>query len=691
MSEQKNEWDEFLLEWPKEKLKAMTLEQYSNIGDKNTFTYWLEHRLQDFGGIKGGSSYKFAIYRCNPDKLLKSTDSPKYETDGTYAWESKWGDSADTVFSRIKQMILEVVEAISENRLAPIEASELFTTVKWKIAFLYQSRAEPILPCVFRKEIFESYFKEKPLTISQAAEKLKGTLNAENLMSESKNIFLAWAELDELGLWKLSHGEGPLSSHYQWLNQNKYLTLHADTKKSQAEHFRTKLKRGDYVCLTHSGKPQMLVRVLSDGLVTDPTSPLGPKWLLRHYEVISESKSKKVYSGIKRAWSPNYNSTLGSVNTGDLSFFEEYLLQPYFNLSLSDLVDGVDPIEISYQDVIVDETDDRMAQNTIYFGPPGTGKTYLLQQLMEEYTTDTSGEPLERFKMVTFHQSYGYEEFIEGMRAKTENGNIHYSVESGLFKQLCELAKADPQQRYALFIDEINRGNISKILGELITLIEPDKRQGESNQLSVVLPYSGESFSVPSNLDIFGAMNTADRSLTMLDTALRRRFDFIEMPPQYSLLNGTVINGIDLGDLLRVLNERIEYLYDREHCLGHAFFIPLLKLESQPTQALEALAKVFKNKILPLLEEYFYEDWGKIRLVLGDNQKPHESHQFVLVSKTDAETTRYNLFGSNHELDEYDAEKPNFVINAAAFDSWESYQGIIKAPPSDSNKMEQGE
>lgn len=177
----------------------------------------------------------------------------------------------------------------------------------------------------------------------------------------------------------------------------------------------------------------------------------------------------------------------------------------------------------------------------------------------------------------------------------------------------------------------------------------------------------------------------------MLDTALRRRFDFIEMPPQYSLLNGTVINGIDLGHLLRVLNERIEYLYDREHCLGHAFFIPLVGLENQPTQALEALAKVFKNKILPLLEEYFYEDWGKIRLVLGDNQKPHESHQFVLVSKTDAETTRYNLFGSNHELDEYDAEKPNFVINAAAFDSWESYQGIIKAPPSDSNKMEQGE
>ncbi|EMV1421600.1 AAA family ATPase, partial [Escherichia coli] len=187
-----------------------------------------------------------------------------------------------------------------------------------------------------------------------------------------------------------------------------------------------------------------------------------------------------------------------------------------------------------------------------------------------------SAEAIQRFAVVTFHQSYGYEEFIEGMRARSdESGNISYPIEPGIFMRLCQRANADPAHRYAIFIDEINRGNISKIFGELISLIEVDKRAGMPNAMSLQLSYSGDHFSVPANVDIIGAMNTADRSLALLDTALRRRFDFVEMMPDLSLLSGAKVKGIELESLLEKLNSRIEALYDREHTLGHAFFMPV--------------------------------------------------------------------------------------------------------------------
>ncbi|EKO3382281.1 AAA family ATPase [Vibrio fluvialis] len=237
------------------------------------------------------------------------------------------------------------------------------------------------------------------------------------------------------------------------------------------------------------------------------------------------------------------------------------------------------------------------------------------------------------------------------------------------------------KENYVLVIDEINRGNISKIFGELITLIEPSKRKGASEALELVLPNSGKSFSVPDNLFLIGTMNTADRSLAMMDTALRRRFDFVEMMPKPEVFAETSkVKGIDLESLLRALDQRIEILYDREHTLGHAFFMPVKELvdDGDEEQAFSALVSAFQNKIIPLLEEYFFEDWSKIRLVLADNQKKSQDLQFV--SEQVQNTQQLNdLFGNNHELEQYGQSITKYTLADKEADVWtkpESYIGI---------------
>ncbi|ECQ5666981.1 AAA domain-containing protein [Campylobacter jejuni] len=390
--------------------------------------------------------------------------------------------------------------------------------------------------------------------------------------------------------------------------------------------------------------------------------------------------------------------------------------------------------------------------NQILYGPPGTGKTYhTIDKALEILGENLENRDEKKAKFdeyvkngqivfTTFHQSYGYEEFVEGIKpridSKENSKEVEYEIKDGIFKELCKKAldnykvslltqeefvksedlenkieifldelvdqqkfiekiqsggfkleeynekyriitddtnanlylnleifktllenkdkiingrsikqilnnkhrrqidsyyfqlvklfkereqdyKVDnnPSEKpelkpYIIIIDETNRGNVSKIFGELITLIEPSKRIGEKEELKVTLPYSGEKFGVPKNVYIIGTMNTADRSITSLDTALRRRFEFIEMMPDVSKLSMDC-EGINLQELLKAINTRIEYLLDREKTIGHAFFVSVENLED--------LKKVFQNKIIPLLQEYFYNDYALINEVLNDN------------------------------------------------------------------------
>jgi hypothetical protein len=248
-----------------------------------------------------------------------------------------------------------------------------------------------------------------------------------------------------------------------------------------------------------------------------------------------------------------------------------------------------------------------------------------------------------RYEMITFHQSYSYEEFIEGIRPGfDEEEDLRYKIEPGIFLRIAEKARKDSENNYAIFIDEINRGNISKIFGELITLIESDKRQGGENELEVILPYSKSKFSVPSNLYIIGTMNTADRSIALIDTALRRRFCFKEMMPKSTHLKDDV-EGINLQLLLDKINERIEFLLDRDHTIGHSFFMK--------THSKNEICAIFKNKIIPLLQEYFYNDWEKVQLILGDNKGwgKTEEQKLVRVKKHYDLSAEKELFGADIE------------------------------------------
>ena len=325
-------------------------------------------------------------------------------------------------------------------------------------------------------------------------------------------------------------------------------------------------------------------------------------------------------------------------------------------------------------------TDVKHPKNQILYGPPGTGKTYHAVDhalaIIDGANVRERGErDSARFQelrdsgqiaMVTFHQNYAYEDFIEGIRPQLSHkvsGQVGYVLQSGIFKQIAEAANAKEGKRFVLIIDEINRGNIAKIFGELITLIEGSRRVGAPDETKVTLPYSNEPFGVPNNLYLIGTMNTADRSIQLLDTALRRRFDFVEMmpEPEHPLISEDM-EGVNCRKMIKTLNDRITALLDREHQIGHTYLMGV--------DTMAKLSYAFRNKIFPLLQEYFFDDWSKIRAVLGGNS-------FVVEKKTTG------LFqGNEQEVEEQVYER--LPGNDPRWIEPDQYRRIYETPPQQS-------
>ena len=263
-----------------------------------------------------------------------------------------------------------------------------------------------------------------------------------------------------------------------------------------------------------------------------------------------------------------------------------------------------------------------VALNRILYGPPGTSKTFdavsmAVEAIDGRLPLGARAGARVRFNelsetgqvaFVTFHQNYAYEDFIEGIRPTLDENTLRYELHDGIFKQIATRARENPNDRHVLIVDEINRGNIAKIFGELITLIEPSRRLGRDDETEATLTYSQESFGVPENLYLIGTMNTADRGVALLDMALRRRFRFIERMPDVKHVSDD-IEGVDGRQLLAAVNERIVEALDRDHQIGHTYLMGVASIE--------ALADAFQAQIIPLLQEYFYDDWGKMHQVLN--------------------------------------------------------------------------
>ena len=552
----------------------------------------------------------------------------------------------------------------------------------------------------------------------------------------------------------------------QWQNQENALSYFWDRALDPAEHKYIKEKLSISMSTWYDASKTDLCIVIRlesqdkeiETLPVEERKEINRRLLQKIEGAIYQDNNKKEYT---------YEEALAEIEKDDnyasKAEFKirpnNYLTAPFLSSETERIVGEARELAKKYIDAYYEmvKGDERLVaeklgKNMILFGPPGTGKTYNSkiyavaicdEKTIEEVKAmDYETEVLPRYDelvtegrvaFTTFHQSYGYEEFIEGIQPLLDNKSgekkVYYDVMPGIFKKFCEKApsffekvggaaaltgvdfdkkwqefvddvndgglkyevinptskikekelyvrsgvnvvlpigsglsltkvnalkffKGEKVEHAALdkikdaydyfatkyigekalaiavtdektevkvmpcvfIIDEINRGNISKIFGELITLIEESKRQDAPEAMSCTLPYSGESFSVPGNVYILGTMNTADRSIAIMDTALRRRFDFVEMLPEKSALDGVQVDGLDIPTLLETINKRIELLYDREHTIGHAYFMPLKK-----ESTIEVLSHIFKDRVLPLLQEYFYEDYNKIRLIFGGN------------------------------------------------------------------------
>jgi 5-methylcytosine-specific restriction protein B len=288
-----------------------------------------------------------------------------------------------------------------------------------------------------------------------------------------------------------------------------------------------------------------------------------------------------------------------------------------------------------------------------------------------------SHDALQRYRVVTFHPSFSYEDFIRGIRpvaTDDDDGVTQFRFVDGVLKRICDEAAANPSKRYALFIDEINRANIAKVFGELIALIEVDKRivvdeNGRvQSGMTVQLPGSesddrpGPDFGVPSNLDIYGTMNTADRSIALLDIALRRRFEFREMEPDYALLDRS-LGVVHLGKLLARINDRLEFLLDRDHRVGHAYLMQ--------AQSIDDLRRVFRVQIIPLLQEYFFDDLSRVAMVLGTGSQDPQ-----LIAR---ERLHRSALFTSVQAEDIPVDRTRYVVNSS--ESWTeaSFAGIYQA------------
>ncbi|EOW9122788.1 AAA family ATPase [Vibrio cholerae] len=722
-------WDEFLATWPLDRIETMTLPEYVSTQDKTTFTYWLETRTQSLANIKGSPSPKFGIYKRNSDPKDRSGMIHGDE----YSWWEKFGATEQEAFEKIRNEIIKVIKAARDGDVKSIDKVELAPIYKWKIAFMYQDQNAPCIINIFAKD---KLVELTGLPSSSGYPELYHSLMQDYSVALHDNIAeygrVCWSRLDNEKTESVDAMVGDDSNNTEErmnlapLNQilygppgtgKTYHTIEAAVKAAEpsfswdsreelkAEYDRlVSDKRIRFVTFHQSygyeefveglravsNQDNQIEYLIQSGIFKqicqDATASAmnQPATLKPNAKIWKLSIDGVKSSRVRDYCFENNLAAIGWGDTGDMSSEERSAEEQDYFESLGALAKSS-----------IMEFSNRMAEGDIVVCVKGQWSIQAVGVVSGEYQFREEG--------VEDRSDFCHVIPVDWLATGLDVNLYELNDNTRLTLKTCyELTRFTPielyevldksgvklnrgeqaeskKQNYVLIIDEINRGNISKVFGELITLIEPSKRKGQDEALELALPYSGKPFSVPDNLYIIGTMNTADRSLAMMDTALRRRFDFVEMMPNPSLLHGAVVKGIHLETLLKTLNERIEILYDREHTLGHAFFMPVKALldENKEEEAFAKLVSVFQNKVIPLLQEYFFEDWHKIRLVLGDNQRV-ERLQFIRETTLD-ESKLNALFGAEHELNHYGDAPKRYELKPFTDEVWrqpETYIGI---------------
>ncbi len=670
----------FLAAWPIERLAAMTLPEYNTAGDRDCFTYWVERRTQALGSIQGSNSLKFLVYhRRNQSK----THIQGALLDGDYAWQQKLGNDLNSAFEEARRRVQAVATAAQAGNLTAIDSIEMAHMYKWKIAFLYAPLGT-VLAIFARQELEKVARREgmevTPQTSTSALHAFicEGAPQGEDFYGWGHQL---WIQRNALpGLPEIEAQEdaqhplnlilyGPPGTGKTFATAERAVRI-ADPafvpseEKNWHDRFRelliTDWSKQDgqiaFVTFHQSYSYEDFIEGIKP-VSPEPGSNDPLKYEVRpgiFKEIASRAENYRSYRSNFKEVAPStpigfdlsaakfYKISLGNTQDSD----EDDIYQACIERNEISLGWGGD---VNYAGM--DEAQIRVAVNDnhltsftvtamrtfaltmkvgdIVFVSYGNYACRAIGIVTGEYEyREDDRIHFHHFRKVMWlmkdvvipvQEIYGTN-FSQQAIYKMDNAQVNVGFFNRLLSPTLQKLPPIPPKRFVLVIDEINRGNIAQVFGELITLLEEDKRQGRSYAAALSLPYSKKAFTVPDNLYVIGTMNTADRSVEALDTALRRRFHFEEMPPvvgylpEYDPLNvveatESSINRVDVRRLLTTINERLEVLLGRDHLIGHSFFMEL--------DTISDLRKVFFDKIIPLLQEYFYGDLPKISLVLG--------------------------------------------------------------------------
>lgn len=631
--------DEFLQKFPKENLSEMTLEQYAQgQSSHDTFCYWLEYKTKSLGGVGGGRVHKWGVWWDKAERRWRFTKAFSDEH-----------NAISQITNGLQLLVLET-KAGNLSRLDRIGQQYLGSALALRCKPLSIYFPEQFLPVFQPKHIqhflklFDITAQGEPLELNRRLlETLRGLpefdgFDTMQMMRFLYDSFPPSTDKDET--------EDPLEDEVE-PTQDEGMLRGLGLLAARTRNIILYGPPGTGKTFWVREFAKSFLRPQMGAIATSPQERVEILRSLTWYEAIALAlfmDNKRKYQKVPE-------------------LREQVLVREFHQLKSSKKLNPIIWDQLQSHTSNESTTVNVSRRREPFLFDKNTHSEWFLTVEGREYVETNLADAVERlqnpsqvrvedfFQVITFHQSYAYEEFIEGLKPITNEEDpaiVSYDVIHGRLRTICAIAQnaweaekaAAPQ--FMLIIDEINRANIAKVFGELITLVEDDKRLGQPNELRVRLPYSGEEFGIPPNLYIVGTMNTADRSIALLDLALRRRFSFVELMPEPSLLKA--VGGVDLSLVLSKLNERIALLLDRDHQIGHSYFLGL--------NSANDLHFAWYNRVVPLLQEYFYNDNERLFALLGEGflrKVEVGSLSAELSELIDTESPRYELKSLNGE------------------------------------------